>query len=80
MAQLDMPAMVFTVIALLFYLQERYALAAVACVALVLTKETEVILPLLFAADLARRRRSRRRRCSCRHSSRWACGCCICVT
>jgi len=57
MAQLDMPAMVFTVIALLFYLQERYALAAAACVALVLTKETEVILPLLFAADLLRRRK-----------------------
>jgi hypothetical protein len=50
MAQLDMPAMVFTVIALLFYLQKRYWLAAVACVVLVLTKETEVILPLLFAA------------------------------
>jgi hypothetical protein len=57
MAQLDMPAMVFTVVALLFYLQERYALAAAACVALVLTKETGVILPLLFAADLVRRRK-----------------------
>jgi hypothetical protein len=57
MAQLDMPAMVFTVAALLFYLQRRYALAAVICVALVLTKETEVILPLLFAVDLARRRK-----------------------
>ncbi len=57
MAQLDMPAMVFTVVALLFYLQERYALAAAACVALVLTKETEVILPLLFAADLLRQRK-----------------------
>ena len=57
MAQLDMPAMVFTVMALLFYLQERYALAAVACVALVLSKETEVILPVLFAMDLARQRR-----------------------
>jgi hypothetical protein len=57
MAQLDMPAMVFTVAALLFYLKERYILAAVACVALVLTKETGVILPLLFVADLARQRR-----------------------
>lgn len=56
MAQLDMPAMVFTVAALLFYLKERYMLAAVACVALVLTKETGVILPLLFVMDLARRR------------------------
>ncbi|MGA2181613.1 MAG: hypothetical protein ABSH47_01160 [Bryobacteraceae bacterium] len=51
MAQLDMPAMVFTVAALLFYLQKRYTLAAAACVALVLSKETGVILPLLFAAD-----------------------------
>jgi hypothetical protein len=57
MAQLDMPAMVFTVAALLFYLKERYILAAVACVALVLTKETGVILPLLLVADLARQRR-----------------------
>jgi hypothetical protein len=52
MAQLDMPAMVFTTAALLFYLQKRYIPAAAACVALVLTKETGVILPLLFAVDL----------------------------
>ena len=57
MAQLDMPAMVFTVAALLFYLQRRYAVCAAVCVALVLTKETGVILPVLFAADLARQRR-----------------------
>jgi hypothetical protein len=57
MAQLDMPAMVFTTAALLFYLQKRYAVAAVACVALVLTKETGVILSLLFAVDLARQRK-----------------------
>jgi len=57
MAQLDMPAMVFTVAALLFYLQRRYEVAAVTCVALVLTKETGVILPLLFVADLVRQRR-----------------------
>jgi hypothetical protein len=57
MAQLDMPAMVFTVAALLFYLQRRYAVCAAVCVALVLTKETGVILPLLFMADRARQRR-----------------------
>ena len=57
MAQLDMPAMVFTVAALLFYLQKRYGVCAAACVALVLTKETGAILPLLFAADLVRQRR-----------------------
>ena len=57
MAQLDMPAMVFTVAALLFYLRERYVLAAAACIALVLTKETGAILPLLFIADLAGHKR-----------------------
>jgi hypothetical protein len=57
MAQLDMPAMVCTVAALLFYLQKRYVTAAVACMVLVLTKETGVILPLLFALDLARQRK-----------------------
>ena len=57
MAQLDMPAMVFGVAALLFYLQKRYEIAAVACLALVLSKETGVILPLLFVGDLVRQKR-----------------------
>ena len=40
LAQLDMPAMVFTAIALLLFLQERHAWAVAACVLLALVKET----------------------------------------
>ena len=53
MAQLDMPAMVFTLAGLLLFLQDRHRLAALACTALVLTKETGVLLPLLLALYLA---------------------------
>jgi hypothetical protein len=49
LAQLDMPAMVFTVLATLLFLEEQIFLAAVACTALVLVKETGVVTPLLFA-------------------------------
>lgn len=60
LAQLDMPAMLFTVLALLLFLQDRQGAAAVASTALVLTKETGAILPLIFIAvlcrDAARRR------------------------
>lgn len=59
MAQLDMPAMVLAVIALLFFLQERWALSAIASVVLLLTKETAIVFPVVFAADLLRRRRYR---------------------
>ena len=38
MAQLDMPAMVFTVIALLFFVRRQYAIAALECTVLVLVK------------------------------------------
>ena len=48
MAQLDMPAMVFTLLSLLLFLQERNVGAALACVALVLVKETGVIVPAIF--------------------------------
>jgi hypothetical protein len=47
MAQLDMPAMVLTAAGLLFFLQDRHRLAALACTALVLTKETGIVLPLI---------------------------------
>jgi len=40
MILLDMPAMTFTALALLLFLDERYAACAVACTALVLIKET----------------------------------------
>ena len=48
MAQLDMPAMLFTVLALALFFEDRHAAAAAACTALVLAKETGVILPLIF--------------------------------
>jgi hypothetical protein len=48
MAQLDMPAMLFTVLALLLFLEDRHLAASLACVALVLAKETGALLPLIF--------------------------------
>ncbi len=56
LAQLDMPAMLFTVIALLLFIEERHLWSALACVALVLMKETGALLPLIFFALLAYRR------------------------
>ncbi len=52
MAQLDLPAALFTALGLLLFLQRRHVLAALACTALVLVKETGVLLPLLCAAWL----------------------------
>jgi 4-amino-4-deoxy-L-arabinose transferase-like glycosyltransferase len=54
MAQLDMPAMLFTVLALVLFLGDRHAAAAAACTALVLAKETGAILPLIFIVVLYR--------------------------
>jgi 4-amino-4-deoxy-L-arabinose transferase-like glycosyltransferase len=54
MAQLDMPAMLFTVLSLLLFLADRHAAAAAACTALVLSKETGVLLPMIFIAFLYR--------------------------
>ena len=54
MAQLDMPAMLFTVLGLLLFLTDRHAAAAAACTALVLAKETGVLLPLIFIVVLYR--------------------------
>jgi hypothetical protein len=59
MVHLDMPAMLFTSLALLWFLQERLKLAMLAAIALVLTKETGLIVPLVFAAWLAGERRYR---------------------
>jgi 4-amino-4-deoxy-L-arabinose transferase-like glycosyltransferase len=59
LAQLDMPAMLLTVLALLLFLQERVRAAAIACVGLVLVKETGLIVPLIFAAWLIAERRRR---------------------
>ena len=60
MAQLDMPAMLFTVLALLLFFDDRHPAAALACTALVLAKETGALLPLvLILLLLADPRRSR---------------------
>src|SRR5258708_2403627 len=60
MAQLDMPAMLFTVLALLLFLDNRHLGAALACTALVLAKETGALLPLLFAGAVLLDRRPAR--------------------
>jgi 4-amino-4-deoxy-L-arabinose transferase-like glycosyltransferase len=54
LAQLDMPAMLFTVASLLLFLSDRHAAAAAACTALVLSKETGALLPLIFIVVLYR--------------------------
>jgi 4-amino-4-deoxy-L-arabinose transferase-like glycosyltransferase len=54
MAQLDMPAMLFTVLSLLLFLADRHFAAAAACTALVLCKETGALLPLIFIVALYR--------------------------
>src|SRR5204863_3336078 len=57
LAQLDMPAMLFTSMAMLLFLEEQIFLCSMACVALVLVKETGVVAPLLFGAWLLAERR-----------------------
>jgi 4-amino-4-deoxy-L-arabinose transferase-like glycosyltransferase len=52
MAQLDMPAMLFTLLALFLFFQDRHRAAALACTALVLAKETGALLPLMLAVVL----------------------------
>jgi 4-amino-4-deoxy-L-arabinose transferase-like glycosyltransferase len=54
LAQLDMPAMLFTLLGLLLFLTNRHAAAAAACTALVLAKETGALLPLIFLVALYR--------------------------
>jgi hypothetical protein len=52
MVLLDMPAMTFTMLALLLFLDGRYGWCAVACAALVLMKETAITTPMVFAVWL----------------------------
>lgn len=59
LAQLDLPAMLFTALALRLFLQNRIPLSAGTCVVLVLVKETGMVVPLVFAAWLAVDRRWR---------------------
>ena len=56
MAQLDMPAMVLTLLSLLFFIKRQYAAAALASIALVLVKETGIVAPFVFFAVLAWRK------------------------
>ena len=60
MAELDMPATLFTVLALLLFFEDRHVAAALACTALVLVKETGALLPLIFVAILVADRGRRR--------------------
>lgn len=52
MAVLDMPAMVFTVAALLLFYDERYRACAFTCTVLVVMKETALTTPLVLGAWL----------------------------
>ena len=57
LAQLDMPAMGFTALALLLFLQNRFRAAALVCVALVMIKETGIVTPLVLGGWMWRERR-----------------------
>ncbi len=59
MAQLDMPAMLFTLAALLAFLSGRVKTAALLGTALVLVKETGIVVPLVLAGWLVADRRFR---------------------
>ena len=48
LAQLDMPAMSLSILALLLFLQNRFRASAVVCAVLVLVKETGIVVPALF--------------------------------
>jgi Dolichyl-phosphate-mannose-protein mannosyltransferase len=60
LAQLDMPAMLFTLLVLVLFLEGRHKSAALASVALVLAKETGALLPLILGAWLWMDRKSRK--------------------
>ena len=57
MALLDMPAMGFTALALLLFLRNRFREAAIACVVLVMAKETGIVAPLVFGVWILFERR-----------------------
>ncbi len=59
MVLLDMPAMAFTTVALLLFLQDEIRLAAAACVVLVLVKETGIVVPAVFGLWLIKEHRLR---------------------
>lgn len=53
LAQLDMPAMVFTLAALWLFIKKEYKWTVAACVVLVLVKETSIVVPLVFGGVFA---------------------------
>jgi len=57
LVQLDMPAMTFTILALLLFLQGHLRRAALVCVVLVMVKETGIIAPMTFGLWLLLERR-----------------------
>jgi 4-amino-4-deoxy-L-arabinose transferase-like glycosyltransferase len=59
LALLDVPATLFTTVALLLFLRDRIALSAAACTVLVMAKETGLVVPLVFALWLIHERRWR---------------------
>ncbi|MGH9632220.1 MAG: hypothetical protein ACRD7E_28280 [Bryobacteraceae bacterium] len=59
MSQLDMPAMVFTALAVYLFLKNRILASAGACIALVLAKETGATVPLVLGAWLVGEKRLR---------------------
>src|SRR5580658_3177955 len=62
LAQLDMPAMCLSALALLLFLQGRIRACALACAVLAMTKETGLVIPALFAGWLFFERRGREAR------------------
>jgi hypothetical protein len=60
MAQLDMPCMVLTLLALLLFVKKKYLWAAVVCIPLVLVKETGIVAPFIFFCFFVLRKDYRR--------------------
>jgi hypothetical protein len=60
MAQLDMPAMVFTLLGLLLFLRQRFIASVLACLALVLVKESGAVTALVLFCVLIWKRQFRR--------------------
>jgi hypothetical protein len=56
LAQLDMPCMVLTLLALLLFVKKKYAWSAVVCIPLVLVKETGIVAPFIFFCFFVLRR------------------------
>jgi hypothetical protein len=56
MAQLDMPAMVLTLLVLLLFVQQKYGWAVLASICLVLVKETGIVVPFVAFVMLVWRR------------------------